>query len=347
MTREEEFINNVSSKLPKIPEHITEEWLVDNLNNNAIFRTWGLSYSDLSNCTFGNISEEVIRKVRISTKTILPTNNPFDLSIFTKDKSITNLNKESIDGRSINVVVIDQPINPIHNEVFGKIKDYSLSKGKSLFHGLVVSSMIVGNNLGLLPNNSIGYYGINSSSEFGVEESIEALKDIYNRNLNGENIKVVSISGYIHTLSEEYPLVKSMLESQGCYIIDANTFGSVCTSINRYNCNGKEEYAYSSWQNEHIDVFKRKVAVPFDGIIPLFETKSDYIYGGEVSYSWVIPRLSGIFAKCLEVNPNLTLDEFKKLVVDTKKANEEGINIINPEGMIEVLMEELESNKSL
>lgn len=347
MTREEEFINIVSSKLPKIPEHITEEWLVDNLNNNEMFRIWGFSYSDLSNSTFGNISEEVIRRVPISTKTILPTNNPFDLSIFTKDRSVTNLNKEGIDGRGVNIVVIDQPINPIHNEISGRVNDYSLSNGKSAFHGLVVSSMLVGNNLGLIPNNSIGYYGVNSSSKFGVEESMEALKDIYNRNLNGENIKVVSISGYIHTLSEEYSLIKGMLESQGCYIIDANTFGSVCTCINKYNSDGVVKYKYSSWQKENIDEFKSKVAVSFDGISPLFETENDYLYGGEVSYSWVIPKLSGIFAMCLQVNPNLTLEEFKKLVVDTKRVNEDGISMINPEGMIEVLMKDLVSNKSL
>lgn len=207
--------------------------------------------------------------------------------------------------------------------------------------------MLVGNNLGVLPNNSIGYYGINFSNNKSIEESISALKDIYNRNLNGENIKIVSISGYMHTLSEEFPLVKSMLESQGCYIIDANTFGSICTCINKYNSDGVVKYEYSSWQKENIEEFKSKVAVPFDGIIPLFETENDYLYGGEVSYSWVIPKLSGIFAMCLQVNPNLTLDEFKELVIDTKKVNEDGIGMINPEGMIEVLMKDLENNKSL
>ncbi len=178
-------------------------------------------------------------------------------------------------------------------------------------------------------------------------DSINALKDIYNRNLNGANIRIVSISGYIHTLSSEFNVIREKLKSQGCYVIDSPTFGSMFTCINQRNVDGMPQYYYSKWQEKNLDAFKIKIAIPFTGLAPLYGTDSEYQKCGDVSYSWVIPRLSGILALCLQLKPDITLEEASQLIFETKIVTEDGIKIINPKGMLERLSLELKENKKL
>ena len=77
----EQTKNYMLSVLPIIPNHITEKWLVEALKND-LFKNWGFSFSDLSNCRFDNISEETLRRISVSSYTKLPKNHPFNLDYF-------------------------------------------------------------------------------------------------------------------------------------------------------------------------------------------------------------------------------------------------------------------------
>ena len=70
-------------------------------------------------------------------------------------------------------------------------------------------------------------------------------------------------------------------------------------------------------------------------LIPLYETSNDYVYGGVGSNSMSIPVLSGLFTLCLQVNKNLTYDEFVELANKTRIEKNDGIKVINPIGIIE------------
>lgn len=43
----------------------------------------------------------------------------------------------------------------------------------------------------------------------------------------------------------------------------------------------------------------------------------------------------------------MTLDELLELIIETKNITEDGIQIINPQGMIEKLKQDLSTNKTL
>lgn len=346
----EQTKNYMLSLLPSIPNHITEEWLIETLKN-ELFKNWGFTFSDLSNCTFGNISEEILRKISISSYTKLSYSHPFNLDYSSYiDRDIQDLHNQGITGTGVNVAVIDQSFSIVHDEIKECLKDCKNYNNGDSHHGVVVTSNLAGRSFGVAPNANIHFYGFRGGKEESIcIDTIEALKDIYNKNLNGANIKVVSISGYAHTLSSEFEDIREKLKSQGCNIIDSPTFGMGLTSINQININGNPKYYYSQWQEttpEILEKWKTKIAVPFTNISPLWNTEHDYQIGGDTTYSWVIPRLSGMYALCLQLKPEMTLDELAQLIIETKTITEDGITLINPKGMIERLTLELEEQKN-
>ena len=54
-----------------------------------------------------------------------------------------------------------------------------------------------------------------------------------------------------------------------------------------------------------------------------------------------------MYALCLQLKSDMTLDELSQLIMETKTITEDGIAIINPKGMIERLTLELEEQKKL
>lgn len=342
---------NIQNMLPEIPNFITEEWLRNALKN-QIFSIWGFSFSDLSNCTFDkNIDESVLNRVVISSKTKLPKEHPFNINLTDYiDNDIKNLNDMGITGEGINIAIIDQDFDETHDEINGAIKEHiSLNdREKNNFHGLCVSSNLVGKNFGVAPKSNVIFYGFQPYNKETIRDaSISALENIYKRNLNGEGIRLVSISGYLHTESPKFEDIKQKLASQNCYIIDSPTFGQFFTSINLRQNNGTKNYNYSNWQLEYLGGFKKKIAIPYTGVTPLVNSTSDYTIGGDVTYSWVIPRLTGIIALCMQLKPDMTLDEFGKIALDTKYTTEDGKNIINPSGIVKTLSLECSEKPSL
>lgn len=348
MNQEFDIFKNMCNE--NIPDNITEEWLRENLNN-PNFSRWGFTYSDLSNCTFGKINPETLQNISYSTYTKFPVEHPFNTD-FSKqiDYSIKDIHNNGITGKGVNVAIIDEDFLLRHVEC-DSIIDYTdcreEKKSNDDYHGLIVSSMLAGKNVGVAPEANISYFAASSGSIEGMaRESIAALKNIYNRNLEGANIKVVSISGYAHRENPEFNMIRQLLAEQGCSIIDSVNFGMAFTCINAENKDNTTSYYYSKWQEEDKESYKSLIAVPVPKLIPLSYTTNGYRIGGNSSYSWAIPRLSGIYALCLQINPELTIEQCAQLAQETKIVTEDGISIINPKGMIEKLSLDLEENRT-
>jgi len=69
---------------------------------------------------------------------------------------------------------------------------------------------------------------------------------------------------------------------------------------------------------------------------PLVTTEHDYLYCGQATYSWAIPKLTGFFALALQIQPDLTYDEFIELAISTK-IEQNGITLFNMPGIINKL----------
>ncbi len=151
----ENFKNIINKALPEIPKHITEEWILNALQNDY-FSIWGFTFSDLSNHTFGKISEATLRRVSFSTYTKFPKEHPFNIDFYSLvDRDIKDLHKEDITGKGVNVAIIDQGISLVHDELKDCLKDYKNYSNKNSFHGLTVASSLAGKNLGVAPQANI------------------------------------------------------------------------------------------------------------------------------------------------------------------------------------------------
>ena len=71
---------------------------------------------------------------------------------------------------------------------------------------------------------------------------------------------------------------------------------------------------------------------------PLVTTSNDYLYCGQATYSWSIPKLAGFFALALQLKPDLTYDEFVNISSETKQIKN-GITFFNINGVINYLKE--------
>lgn len=341
----EEWEELIREKNTKIPHFISSEWLQNNLlDRKTYFRNWGFCFEDLSKCQFEDpIDYQIIRKVPFSTKTIFPEKHPFILTqeMFLVDFDVHQLHEKGIDGEGVHVAVIDFDFDEVHDELKNCLiyKKNVQENAEVHFHGLIVATYLCGKNLGIAPNTKLWFYGTNQGKEKMIVEDIMALEDIYEQNKKGANIKIICIPGSVHRENSKYIEIHDKLLKQGCYIIDSSTFGDKFTSINQ-DCITKEYY-YSDWQLANMEQFKyyNKVAIPTGGkMMPLITTTSDYLYCGQATYSFAIPKLCGYFALALQVKPDLTYEEFEQIAIDSAKENN-GIKIFNMAGIIEKLKE--------
>lgn len=341
MNTYDNFKNNILNNIPEIPNIITEEWLKESLKNN-LFNIWGFSFSDLSNKKFDkNINEELLNKVSFSTKTILNDESPIRIKddMFEIDDLFVKLHNNCINGEEINVAVLDYGFNTINDEIKDNLIKYNKVSERYHFHGSVVSSILVGKKIGVCPKAKLHFYDISYSNQ--VLDVINALKDIYKLNQEGANIRVVNISASLHRENKEFLIICDKLKDQGCYVIDSINFGEHFTCINKSYKTKK--YYYNDWQPERHRKLMGVYTPTF--VIPLVETENDYIFQERVSYSWTIPVISGVFTLALQVNKNLTFDEFVQIAEETKITNEDGIILLNPTGIIQSIQKDIEDEE--
>lgn len=341
----EEFEEFMNEDLKDIPQIITGEWLEQQrLDKNSRFRYLGFGFSDLTKQEFeDNIDFKTIRKIPFSTRTKFPKKHPFHFnqSIYHVDDDIRKLHEVGIDGSGMNIAVIDFYFETIPNELKESLfylKDYAENSEVS-FHGTTVACQLCGKNLGVAPKAKLWFYQVGQGRKNIAKDDLSALKDIYEKNKNGANIKVISISGSRHRENPEFKDVYQKLLNQGCYIIDSIIFGENFTSIN-VDANTGELY-YTDRQEEAMgSEIATKIAIKTGGkMTPLVTTENDYLYCGQATYSWSIPILAGYFTLTLQINPDLTYDEFIDLARKTVK-NENGIMVFNINGVIEELKKE-------
>ena len=59
-----------------------------------------------------------------------------------------------------------------------------------------------------------------------------------------------------------------------------------------------------------------------------------YIYWAKGGLSWAVPYVLGLYAIAIEIDPSLTQEALRKLIVDTAYVNGEGMPIVNPVGFV-------------
>jgi len=347
----------------KIPPKITKQYF-EKMERFSLGDHWKLCFQDLTNHDLSEITFEVLEELAFNSKTRFPTEllyrmNPSSIMELGKNPgmNIREIHKSGITGKGIKIAVIDRPINYKHIEFDGRITYIEVapnSRGSDMidFHGVVCASFISGKTLGVAPDSELIYYAVpscwNSIIEY-YKHQLTALRMIYEYNKNNEDkIRLVSISApfYESQMKKRAELLK-ILEEQNCYVIDAINFRDHFQGLNKISIkddNNVDNYVLDRCQKDEIqkctNLLDRILIPSSKRTSACFSENNQYMYHGQgVSESWTIPHLVGIFALSLQAKPDITYDQFIKLVKETAVVNNYELNVINPIGIINELIE--------
>lgn len=282
---------------------------------------------------------------------------------------IKKLHKKWITGKNVNIAIIDQALLMDHKEYKGKIKMYDEIKDvneKATMHWAAVTSIAVGENIGVAPDAGVYYVGgsyaeeQNEKTYIKMDNIAEAIHRLMGKNekLDEQHkIRVISISYGIIEGMPGYETCKKAIdetEKQWIYVVypdDKNFIGALRNP--KDNPDDPASY-FKALKNEprlkNLDE-KNKKRVEEDLIFVPMNSKTiagstwneDYTFDRYGWISRVMPYVAGLYALCCQVQPEINKDIFLAAVKETAEIEEiEGIKfkIINPTALIEKLEKE-------
>lgn len=368
-----EYTLAIYAKLPTIIDNVT----IETLNKDDLFVRWGFCWCDLSNYDLTQLDLEHLRTLTFNNSTKWPSKNKmpkdFEPDKIIKDGKdpmlgIKKIHQKGILGQGVTVACIDALPNINHEEIKKQtIEIINLGNiQKTHFHGECVLANLCGKTIGVAPEVTVLHYAQNINANAGTNKAqIIILKDILQRLQNKEKIKIVNISGPIfHNVDYEekskdkkelYSII-SKIETFGCKVLDSKEFGKNFTCGHYFFDDDKtniDNLKPASWvEPENNFHLRDKLMFVCGGkCVPQTYANEGYKFEQIDCYSWSIPQCTGLFALCLQVNPNLTFDEFVEICRNTFITNKKGYRIINPEKIIKfaknLTIKEMESSKKL
>ena len=340
------------------------------------FRHCDLSAVDLKNY-------DLLEYATFDTDTIwpdtLPENyNPEEILELGKNPGlgIEEIHEEGINGRGVNIAIIDSSILLNHKEYKDKIVSYDLLHNlddTAQMHGTAVTSIAVGENVGVAPGAEVYYIASTFGNylETGAEEDLnymaESIRRVMEINecLTEDNkIRVISISAGFSENEKGYESVIKAIEEakeEGIFVITCSTeinYGFSIFGLGRdiyENPDKVESYVpgilQQDWMEQNgsnaIDTI-HTLMVPMDSRTYAFCTGTEtYTFQRQGGKSLTVPWLAGVYALCLQVKPNMTETEFIEAAFQTGDTVSLSYNgkiykfgtIINPKKLIYSLQE--------
>lgn len=272
--------------------------------------------------------------------------------------ALRNYMKWGLMGDNVNVAIIDQPLALNHSEYKGKVASYKVFAPKKIkmpvssMHGPAVASLLVGENLGTAPKAKLYYYATPSWLRDSMYPA-QALEDIVkiNKKLNEkEKIKFVSVSAAFSGKGSPFlknfdlwdKAVEKAKESGICVVDCSSNNGFIKPGFINY---ADQMFKYGFPDNPenmpygkiHVPNGLRTVAQSYDNM------HFSYSYWGKGGLSWGIPYATGILCLGQQINPNLSAEELKQLLIKSSDDN----HIINPQGYINLVKDTLDKSRSL
>lgn len=342
----------------ELPDKLTYKSVINFIKEpGSLESIWGLCNKDLSNIDLSEIDEKTLIQIAYNDFTIFPEKSNIKFKeIMNKSKDpglgISMLHNKDINGKGVNVAVIDKPILKTHKEFLGRIKQYIFifpeneHNEKMHFHGATCAAFLCGNSCGVANNSNLYYYaypdwfeddGMYWSYQFRALDMI-----IEHNKHSNDTIRVVSLSaGFPRNridLVEKMNYYIAELQKYKCQIIFSNNFGEYFTCSSKkygYSNDDVNSYCLDKWQVNEWD--KKKVLIPAGGrTSPCNSGNDKYMYCGNQScYSWAIPYLCGVYTLALQCDPTLKYDEFVRIINETKIKNDDGLYVLNPQGIID------------
>ncbi len=321
-----------------------------------------IRWKDLSNIE-NQLDSSMVRTLTYNESTIWPKKyKNYAKEIMDKGKNpglgIKQLHDQGITGQGISAAIIDQNLcSDYHPEFQNKIikyKDFDCNQpsDKGSMHGPAVTSLFIGNTIGVAPDVRLFYAAVPSWNQ-DAKDYADALNWIIEENSElpiEEKIRVVSVSAApsgenntSFTNKEFWDEAHDRALANGILVIDC-TMHHLSVAFCYYEINSPDDIikCIPGFPGvvipDTISRYKDFICTPAS-----FRTEAEQNYEGQYSYqytgrgglSWSVPYLAGVLCLGWQINPDLSYYEIIDYIYDTAYLYNENIKIISPAAFIE------------
>ncbi len=242
------------------------------------------------------------------------------------------LHAHGFTGKGVAVAYADQAVAP--HEQFQLDENHYVNNSKEDYsmHGPTVISMLNGKDFGTAPDAELYYYAYPSAEE-NMANLAQCLYQIMEKNESLPEGKKIRMVGFSNNIRPDVPnndqLVEAVkaCEEAGIMVWFCGDYAAAAfipfSDRNNFN-NLYPDPRYGMYAPE-------LVHVPSSGVTGAYnDQKNSYIYWAQGGLSWTMPYMLGLYTTALQVDPSLTKEEIRRLVVETAFENAQGIRIVDP-----------------
>lgn len=295
------------------------------------------------------------------------------------------LHGKGITGEGVGVAIIDMTLFLDHEEYRDRLMYYEEIHlnpnwvGDRL-HGAAVSSIAVGESVGVAPGaklyfigGCVGHYVMDGEQfvDFEYDWSIQAqavdrIIELNRRLPESDKIRVISISNSaglpgekgheemiaaIERADKENIFVMCDIGS-AYYQFDINIVGMTRDyrdDPDNFNSYRPAKFWEDNYYSNYAENAKKSICIPVDSHTFAWYSGADsYMLSSFGGGSWLPPWLAGLYALCCQAKPDITPQEFVRVLVDTGESVDSLYygktvpfgRIVNPEAVIRELMEQ-------
>lgn len=249
--------------------------------------------------------------------------------------NIDILQKYGFTGKGAVVAYVDQPVKVKDNEQYknANVHYKNNSGANSSMHGPAVLSLLAGKDIGTAPKAEVYYYA-HAAWKGDQKTHAQCLYQIIEQNKKLPKSKKITMVGFSDGIDIEEKNVEAFeravkaCEDAGIMVWFCQDY-SGASFIPNSDKNNFENLTYENWDVDRGD--PDLVYVPSSGRTTAYqEGNKSYIYWSEGGLSWTMPYMLGLYGIVKQIDPSLTKEDIRTLVVETAYTNTSGMRIVDP-----------------
>lgn len=243
------------------------------------------------------------------------------------------LHKHGFTGKGAVIAYVDQPIaeHPAYANV--NLHYTNNSDSNDSMHGPSVLSLLAGREIGTAPEAEVYFYG-HAGWLADQTTHAECLYQIIEQNKQLPEDEKITMVGFSDVLDPDEKNIEAFQEAvkaceeAGIMVWLCIEYGAA-SFLPMSNKNNPNSLVKANWWGSGP---AQLVFVPESGRTTA-NMAHTYTYWAQGGLSWAMPYVLGLYAIVLEIDPTLSQDDLRKLIVETAyEAN--GMKLINPVGFV-------------
>lgn len=288
---------------------------------------------------------QLVYSLTFSNETAFPDKMPagFDAQALLEWGKIPGLNvdvlhKLGYTGKGSVIAYVDQPVND-HSEYVGdNFHIANNTNAETSMHGPAVLSLLAGKEIGTAPEAEVWFYG-HAAWEANQTTHAECLYQIIEQNKQLPDSKKITMVGFSDNIDPSEKNAKAFedavkaCEDEGIMVWFCGEYASAAF-LPLSDKNNYKNVIPDQWYGSAPEL----VYVPAGSRTTATGERGEYIYWASGGLSWTMPYVLGLYAIVNEIDPSLSQDDLRAMIVKTAYIKD-GMRIINPVEFVAVALE--------